>query len=371
MTALVTTASTRLRFQRLDAPRQVRHLDAQRGQLAYGFCCRRLAARHPPKMIVREAQSTRDASQHVRRSSLRNASLDLAQRRNRDLRECSQLLLTDRALRHPLVDDLCDIFPVIHAGTSAPRLTCNDFATTTRIVEHAHIDSTSIYSAIDSAISSAYSGATSSFRNRKPNHQRGTNPLEGHLDPHRSARTALDLSGLRSHQPEHHEHLPDVRLAAHPEVWPPTPALQPPAGFGGPASRTKPIRKGDLKVTATTDPDARKAFIDSLRQLARFLASHPTAPVPKWGTSINLTTHGTDEEDRREVDKFAAVMGAKVSDEWDKTGHYSATRVFGVIGYEITGISDAHMAEYRARQAYANQASLDELGTFGEFGEAA
>ena len=113
-------------------------------------------------------------------------------------------------------------------------------------------------------------------------------------------------------------------------------------------------------MTATPDPAARKAVIDRLRPLARFLASHPSAPVPKWGTSITLTTHGTDEEDRRAVDEFATVMGAEIRDDWDTTGHYCAARTFGVISYEISGISAATMTNYHAEQNF-----LAELRSIG------
>jgi hypothetical protein len=121
----------------------------------------------------------------------------------------------------------------------------------------------------------------------------------------------------------------------------------------------------------TTDPAAREAYIAGLRQLARFLASHPAAPVPMWGTSILLTTHGTDDEDHAAVDEFAAVMGATITDEWDKDGRYLATRTFGPVEYEAIAHSEAHMAEYHARQAYARQMMLNEPGTPVVVGEAA
>jgi hypothetical protein len=144
-----------------------------------------------------------------------------------------------------------------------------------------------------------------------------------------------------------------------------------------PGAAARPAQTTDPKETAkmmTTDPAAREAFIAGLRQLARFLASHPAAPVPKWGTSILLTTHGTDDEDRRAVDEFAAVTGAMITDEWDEDGRYLATRMFGVVEYKAVAHSEAHMAEYHARQAYAAQMPLNKLvaaGDSSEFDEAA
>jgi hypothetical protein len=101
-------------------------------------------------------------------------------------------------------------------------------------------------------------------------------------------------------------------------------------------------------VTATTDPDARKAFVDGLRALARFLVSHPDVPVPAYGTTILLSTLGTDDENRRDVDGFTAATAATVDDDWDRNGHYRAARMFGPVEYAAVAISEARMAAYRA-----------------------
>ena len=99
----------------------------------------------------------------------------------------------------------------------------------------------------------------------------------------------------------------------------------------------------------TTDPEVRKAFIAGLRALARYLASHPEAPVPPYGTMIGLpATGGTDEDNRREVDLFAVVMGATVTD--DRGGYYTASRTFGPVSYEATAISAARSLAYSRRQ---------------------
>ena len=101
----------------------------------------------------------------------------------------------------------------------------------------------------------------------------------------------------------------------------------------------------------TTDPEVRKAFIAGLRALARYLASHPEAPVPPYGTMIGLpATGGTDEDNRREVDLFAVVMGATVTD--DRGGYYTASRAFGPVSYEATAISAARRAAYLAESSY-------------------
>ena len=101
----------------------------------------------------------------------------------------------------------------------------------------------------------------------------------------------------------------------------------------------------------TTDPDTRKAYVAGLRALARFLAAHPEAPVPDYGTVIGLPAVGeSDEAERREVDVFAVVMGASVTA--DRDGYYTASRAFGPISYEATAITDARMAAYTAGTSY-------------------
>lgn len=101
----------------------------------------------------------------------------------------------------------------------------------------------------------------------------------------------------------------------------------------------------------TTDPETRMAFIAGLRALARFLASHPEAPVPGYGTVIGLPVVGeSDEAERREVDVFAAAMGATVTA--DRDGYYTASRAFGPVSYEATAITSARMAAYTAESSY-------------------
>jgi hypothetical protein len=105
----------------------------------------------------------------------------------------------------------------------------------------------------------------------------------------------------------------------------------------------------------TTDPAAREAFIAGLRELADFLAASPAVPVPKYGETILLTTHGTDEENRRAVDEFAAVTGADTPDGWNEYGSYAAARTFGVIGYKAVAHSAASMAVWEESQRVAKE----------------
>jgi hypothetical protein len=123
-------------------------------------------------------------------------------------------------------------------------------------------------------------------------------------------------------------------------------------------------------VTATTDPDARKAFIDGLRALARFLTAHPDMPVPAYGGE--MLVGGSDDDPRGFVDAFAAMTGAAVVDTWTKDGHYSAERAFGPIGYRAYAVSDERMAAHYAENSYHgcvrpdDPAALDDADEFGE-----
>jgi hypothetical protein len=110
---------------------------------------------------------------------------------------------------------------------------------------------------------------------------------------------------------------------------------------------------------STLDPDERAAFIEGLVTLACFLEAHPDMPVPSYGTSIYVSTHGTDEEDERTVDQAAAVFGVTAS--WNGTEtHYDASRAFGPVLYQVGSITSAHMARHRAHQSYADVVQPDE-----------
>jgi hypothetical protein len=119
------------------------------------------------------------------------------------------------------------------------------------------------------------------------------------------------------------------------------------------------------------DPAAREAFIAGLRALADLLAANPAVPVPQYGESILLTTHGDDAENRAAVEDFAAVTGASVVDDrWDSEGIYSASCAFGPVEYRAIAHSAACMAEYHARQDYARSMQYGTAG-LDEFSEAA
>jgi hypothetical protein len=99
-------------------------------------------------------------------------------------------------------------------------------------------------------------------------------------------------------------------------------------------------------------PDNRQAFITGLLDLARYLASHPAVPVPRYGTEILLSASSADDGGCAQVDRFARQLGVTAQDELACTGHYSAARSFGPVGYRMTAISDYAMARYHAADTY-------------------
>ena len=48
-------------------------------------------------------------------------------------------------------------------------------------------------------------------------------------------------------------------------------------------------------MSFTTDPGTRQAFISGLRNLADYLTSNPSVPVPRYGTEIHLCASSTDD----------------------------------------------------------------------------
>jgi hypothetical protein len=105
-------------------------------------------------------------------------------------------------------------------------------------------------------------------------------------------------------------------------------------------------------MSPATDSDRRQAFITGLRDLASYLASHPAVPVPRYGTEILLSVNSTDDGGCAQVDRFARQLGVTPEDELAYTGHYSAARSFGPVGYRMTAISDHAMARFHAADTY-------------------
>lgn len=123
----------------------------------------------------------------------------------------------------------------------------------------------------------------------------------------------------------------------------------------------------------TTDPDCREAFIAGLRELADFLAANPAVAVSVQPVEIRVQPYGTDEQEAREIDAFAAAAGVDVVDQRDDpgfySGRYSAVRAFGPVTYEAFTYTAAALAESAARHSYSGNVQAG--GESRELGEAA
>jgi hypothetical protein len=105
-------------------------------------------------------------------------------------------------------------------------------------------------------------------------------------------------------------------------------------------------------MSPTTDTGARQAFIIGLRDLADYLASHPTVAIPRHGTEILLSADSADDGGCAQVDYFARQLGVRVENSLAYSGHYGAARSFGPVGYRMVAISDFAMARYHAADSY-------------------
>ena len=105
--------------------------------------------------------------------------------------------------------------------------------------------------------------------------------------------------------------------------------------------------------------DLRQAFIAGLRDLACYLASHPAVPVPRHGTEILLFADSTDDGGCAQVDHFARQLGVAPHDDLAESGHYSAVRSFGPVGYRMTAISGHAMARHHAEMTYSGCVAPD------------
>lgn len=111
------------------------------------------------------------------------------------------------------------------------------------------------------------------------------------------------------------------------------------------------------------DPDARQAFINSLRALADYLARQPGIPVPTYGTTILLHLDGADHGGREQVDAIAELMGSPVQDDTYEYGHYRTEKSFDRVAYCAVAIPDAATTRYRAQDSYWGCVTTDEVGS--------
>lgn len=101
----------------------------------------------------------------------------------------------------------------------------------------------------------------------------------------------------------------------------------------------------------TNPTDRRQAVIDGLGELAAFLKEHPDVPVHS-SVTITFFPRGTDEEERAEVDRVAAILGVTPTVN-DRDTHYTAERKFGGVTYQAAAITSDAMRRWDAERSYA------------------
>ena len=97
----------------------------------------------------------------------------------------------------------------------------------------------------------------------------------------------------------------------------------------------------------------RQDVIRALRDLAGFLDAHPDLPVPWVDARPGRGFEGTDEEERAEVDRIAAILGVQARETSESGTHYEAQREFGDhVVYRVTAITQAEMAAWREHMTH-------------------
>jgi hypothetical protein len=109
----------------------------------------------------------------------------------------------------------------------------------------------------------------------------------------------------------------------------------------------------------TTLPATREQFITGLRELADYLEAHPAVPVPVYGTDITVGADPTEDGGRGQVAHIAAMLGATITDDTRQGGHFTATRMFGPIGYTVVSIPATVMAAHYAHDSYYGYVTPD------------
>ena len=104
----------------------------------------------------------------------------------------------------------------------------------------------------------------------------------------------------------------------------------------------------------------RADFIAGLHALADYLDANPATPIPPFRTEVLIHTRGTDQEQRAEVDRLAALLDVPTNDRTTVGGHYTATRAFGPVEYRCIAIPRTVRAAFDAVMSYADSVIPDD-----------
>jgi hypothetical protein len=110
-------------------------------------------------------------------------------------------------------------------------------------------------------------------------------------------------------------------------------------------------------MTDTTNPQHRAAFLNGLRALADFLATHSELPVPKYDGDVTVYADGTDDAKRAEVDRIARCLDVPPGHH---QGLYKAMRKFGPVVYQAVVLPEASLAATRALMSYSGAVEPEE-----------
>jgi hypothetical protein len=125
-----------------------------------------------------------------------------------------------------------------------------------------------------------------------------------------------------------------------------------PSNPTGRTAAAAPVVPGDLF--------SRHQIILGPRALAVFLEANPDVPVNEHGHDLTVSVRASDDTSAVAlVDQTAALLGVDVTDDTARGGHYLATRTFGRISYRIVHIPQQRHEEYRARDSYRDNITLD------------
>ena len=83
----------------------------------------------------------------------------------------------------------------------------------------------------------------------------------------------------------------------------------------------------------------RQALISGFRELADFLESNPNVPAPTYAGVLVFPPSASDEENRREVDVIASLIGAGTK-TYSSRCHYATSRQFGAVEYRAVAIPE-------------------------------
>lgn len=107
----------------------------------------------------------------------------------------------------------------------------------------------------------------------------------------------------------------------------------------------------------------RAAVVDGLRCLADFYQAHPEVPLPAYPAfNDNIIQARTDEEGAAIIKVIAAALGVEVITTTGGGQHLVAERSFGGVLLRAVYVPVAAMAEYNARQVYAESYRPDDHG---------